>query len=180
MQPDFYDNDKDFDISTNENDLDGDDRADGADNDIPVLLLPHEEDCGNDFLEDPFVGSITGHVRDEEGTPMENVTLKLYVDNDKNEIGDGPGINTVTTNAQGKYHFDGVEPGYYFVEETQPNLYNSIYDYDQSTGEEDEDGDDRDHGPDNNIPVDLMPGEIDSSNNFTKWSPRPYLWRGQR
>ena len=78
---------------------------------------------------------------------------------------------TVTTNAQGKYHFDGVEPGYYFVEETQPNLYNSIYDYDQSTGEEDEDGDDRDHGPDNNIPVDLMPGEIDSSNNFANGRP---------
>ena len=76
-QPDFYDSVWDYDTSTNENDEDGDDRADGADNDIPVLLLPHEEDCGNDFVEDPFVGSITGLSEMTIGTPMENVDIEV-------------------------------------------------------------------------------------------------------
>ena len=170
-QPDFYLDKEDRDFSITQEDPDGDDRSEGADNNIPVLLSPAEEDCENDFIEDPMVGTISGEVTDEEGTPMENVAITLFADANNDELPDGPPNSSTTTNAQGAYSFEGIEPGTYIIFETQPTRYNSISDYDESTGGEDLDGDDRNDGPDNDIPVELMPAEIDSSNNFRNGRP---------
>jgi hypothetical protein len=66
------------------------------------------------------------------------------------------------------YCFSNIRPRDYVVVETQPALYTSLYDYDYSTGAFDLDGVDSTGGPDNNIPVTLLPAEADEDNDFVE------------
>jgi hypothetical protein len=86
-------------------------------------------------------------------------------------VQDGPAISTTTTDGSGFYVFTGVEPRFYVVVETTPQNYNSISDYDHTTTPPDTDGNDSGQGPDNNIPVRLLPGETDADNDFIDGRP---------
>jgi hypothetical protein len=171
VQPNYYNSVSDYDHTTTAPDTDGGPSLNDPDNEIPVTLVPFEQDNDNDFIEDPFVGSITGHVTNESGGPIAGVTITLYNDSNHDGNEDGAPITSTLTNGSGDYFFTGVEPGYYVVVETQPLNYNSISDYDQSTTSPDTDGNDSAQGPDNDIPVRLLPGEADADNNFMDGRP---------
>ncbi|MEO6132807.1 MAG: SdrD B-like domain-containing protein, partial [Saprospiraceae bacterium] len=171
IQPPFYNSVSDYDHSTGAFDPDGDDSADGPDNEVPVTLVPNEQDMDNKFIEDPFTGTISGYVNNEVGAALNNIVISLYNDTNADGNPDGVAIATTNTNASGYYAFTGVEPGYYVVVETQPLYYSSISDYDITTGAFDLDGDDSAQGPDDNIPVRLLPGETDADNDFVDGRP---------
>jgi len=171
IQPVNYNSISDYDHSTNASDPDGGAQAGDPDNEIQVTLAPAELDMDNDFIEDPFTGSITGLVEDEIGAPIVNVTIKLYLDTNADGIADGAAIDTTVTNSSGAYSFTGVEPGTYVVIETTPINYSSVSDYDHTTAPPDTDGNDSAQGPDDDIPVTLTPGEADADNNFVDGSP---------
>ena len=170
-QPVNYLSLSDYDHTTDPPDTDGDDSADGADDDIPVYLAPGEADMDNNFVEDPMVGSISGYVYDDEDTPINGVTIELYYDFDIDGNKDGASISFTNTNAAGYYQFTGVEPGHYVVFEIQQIPYSSISDRDTSVNALDLDGDDSADGPDNDIPVTITPGESDLDNNFRNGRP---------
>jgi hypothetical protein len=70
-------------------------------------------------------------------TGMAGVEVRLYVDRDDDGVAepggdDGAPVRTVTTDANGKYLFPGVDPGKYFVAIAPPSGYNS------STGSNDD------------------------------------------
>ena len=159
-QPANYDDEEDFDISP---DPDGDDSAEGADNNIPVSLDPNESDDGNNFVDDPIPGSISGLVSLIPYSGIGNVRIELYEDNN-GILGDLVAFKI--TGAAGFYNFSGVEPGAYTLVEIQPFGYTSVRDYDNSINANDMDGDDEILGPNDRIPVILFPGESDSDNNF--------------
>jgi len=171
VQPTNYDDVSDYDQTTGPNDPDGDDSAEGADNNIPVVLEAGEADLDNNFVEDPFVGYITGEVREDIGNPVPGVTIQLWNDLDNDGVQDPGGlIATTTTDAMGAYAFNDQEPGFYVVVEVQPSGFDDISDYDGTTGPDDPDGDDSAQGVDNNIPVTLMPGETDADNDFVEFA----------
>src|SRR5690606_23041887 len=152
VQPTNYDDEHDYDQSTGPDDPDGDDSAQGPDNNIPVVLTPGEADMDNNFLEDANVGYITGEVREDLGVPVAGVTIRLYFDlNGDGLPNDGPSIATTVTDAMGAFAFNGYEPGVYVIEQEQPAGYTSVSDIDGSVGPDDPDGDD---GP---VPKDLIP-----------------------
>src|SRR5690606_20972784 len=126
----------------------------------------YEGDLNNDFIEDPIVGEITGSVLDDIGNPIAGVTITLYNDLDMDGIADGNALYFVLSEPDGSFVFSGVEPGFYVIVETQPWPYGRVSDYDHSSGASDIDGDDSADGPDNDIPVRIMPGETDSDNIF--------------
>jgi protocatechuate 3,4-dioxygenase beta subunit len=171
IQPANYNSISDYDHSITAGDTDGAASANDPDNEIPVTLLPYEQDMDNDFIEDPIVGSITGHVYNEAAGPIAGVTIRLHVDINADGNADGAPIATTITNSSGAYSFTGVEPGNYVVIEITPLYHSNISDYDYSTASPDLDGNDSAQGPDDNIPVTLMPGEIDADNNFTDGRP---------
>ena len=171
IQPANYTSISDYDHSTTPPDTDGDDSADGPDNEIPVIVLPAENDCQNDFIEDPVPGTITGTVVTELNTPLAGVVLTLYHDTNADGNEDGAPIGTATTNVSGMYSFTGVEPGLYVVVETTPANYSNISDYDHSTTPPDTDGNDSAQGTDDDIPVKMVPGETDADNDFVDGTP---------
>mgnify|MGYP003379533791 CR=1 FL=1 len=57
------------------------------------------------------------------------------------------------------------------IVEISPFYYSDISDYDHTTTSPDTDGDDTAQGPDNNIPVFLMPAEADADNIFVNGRP---------
>ena len=61
-------------------------------------------------------GSISGHVVDDEGNPIPDVVIKIY-DEDGNKIGE------TTTDEHGRYRFDKLPPGNYWVKQYQPEGY---------------------------------------------------------
>src|SRR5690606_37828324 len=114
-------------------------------------------------------GTICGFVRDDIGNPISNVTLQLFTDpnGDGNHIPDGVLVATATTDGEtGLYCFEDIEQGQYVIFQIQPNHYDSVSDYDHSTDASDPDGDDSAAGPNNRIPVILLPAEADMDNNF--------------
>ncbi|RLD22656.1 MAG: hypothetical protein DRI69_00345 [Bacteroidetes bacterium] len=167
-QPEFYNSVDDYDHTIDSLDTDGDDRVDGTDDNIPVTLSPGEEDEDNIFIEDPFPGEIHGAVVDEVGSPILNVLLRLYEDFNNDQVPDGSPIDSVLTNAIGKYQFTGVIPNGYLVIEEQPDGYSSISDFDESA---DGDGNDNAAGANDQIPVVIFPGELDKDNNFVEGRP---------
>ncbi|MEO5905356.1 MAG: SdrD B-like domain-containing protein [Saprospiraceae bacterium] len=171
IQPANYNSVSDYDHTTTSPDTDGDDSAQGPDNEIPVTLTPAEFDGDNDFIEDPLPGSISGDVRNDAGAPLIGVTIRLYNDTNGDGNADGAPIATAVTNTSGSYFFTGVEPGFYVVIELTPASYNSLSDYDTSTAPPDTDGNDSAQGPDDNIPVKLLPGEADEDNDFVDGRP---------
>src|SRR5205085_2951097 len=104
----------DYDLTTGASDPDGVASANDPDNEIPVTLVPAEGDLDNDFIEDPFPGSITGHVNDDAGSAINGILISLYHDSNADGLPDGPLVASTTTSA-GLYIFTGVEPGLYVL-----------------------------------------------------------------
>src|SRR5690606_1469709 len=175
VHPMNYQSISDYDHSTGASDPDGDDSLLGPNDRIPVVLLPAEADYDNNFIESPNPGTISGRVEeDETGLPISGVMIRLHVDTNGDGSPDGPPIGTTTTNGSGFYEFTGVQIGNYVVRQVQPENYISISDYDHSTGPLDPDGNDSAQGPDEEIPVTIVPGEDDTDNNFIEY-PYPSL-----
>jgi protocatechuate 3,4-dioxygenase beta subunit len=165
-QPTGYSDISDFDQTTDATDPDGNDSAEGADNDIPVTLGPGETDSDNIFV-DGRPASVCGNVSDDLGNPIGGVMLKLVEDTNGDGVGDGDTLQTVLSDGvTGDYCFIDVVPGDYVVVEIQPDNYDNVSDFDNTTGPSDLDGDDSGQGADNDIPVTLERGEIDDGNDF--------------
>jgi protocatechuate 3,4-dioxygenase beta subunit len=171
LQPGGYINVTDGDTS---NPADDPINASTSDNLIPVTTSAGETDDGNDFVERPLA-SISGIVledidNDGDGDdPIQGVTLLLCdgsgepVDGDPNAAGIQP--LTAITNADGAYAFVNVAPGSYIVKEVQPAGYITVKDGDTTNA-----GDDTENTSisDNQIPVTLNGGEIDTGNDFVE------------
>jgi len=100
---------------------------DGLVNDeIPVKVVPGEDDLDNNFVETPNNGSVAGTVTDDEGNPLEGVVLTL---DDGNAATTDP---IEVTAADGTYEFLDVPVGTYTVTEQQPANYTSVSDEDAS------------------------------------------------
>lgn len=111
-------------------------------------------------------GSICGKVEDDLGSPLGNVIIHLYADNNTNLILDAGDtlVTTATSGAgTGLYCFTDVNPCYYILVEEQPFTYGELFDFDFTP---DPDGNDSLDGPDNEIPVLLEQVETDGDNNF--------------
>ena len=171
IQPLSYSSVSDYDHSTTAPDTDGYASGNDPDNEIACTLTPIESDVDNNFIEDPIVGAISGKVTNDANAPIPGVEIRLYNDTNGDGNPDGAAISTTYTNSSGDYIFTGVEPANYVVIEITPLYYSSISDYDHSILTPDLDGDDSAQGPDNNIPVQLMPGESDEDNDFKDGRP---------
>jgi hypothetical protein len=96
---------------------------------------------------------------------MPDMDVQLYEDENGNGNMD-PEDNMIAfelTDGTGSYCFDLVTPGMYIINEVQPPIYGDESDVDDTP---DPDGDDSADGPDNNIPVEVVPDEDDMDNNF--------------
>ena len=139
-----------------------------VDNQIAVTVVSGELDDGNNFGEQALA-SIEGHVlvdNDGDGTGdtgLSGVEVTLLDSN-----GDPVGI-PATTAADGSYSFTDLEPGDYTVVETQPTGYISVSDQDQQP---DGDPQDTDTSVDDEIGVNLIPGETDAGNDFVEELPQ--------
>ena len=166
LQPASYYNVADYDITTGAFDNDGQPSLNDPDNEIAVTLVPSEVDADNNFVEDPYTGTISGYVQNDISVGLAGIVVKLYLDTNGDGQEDGVAIATTSTNGAGYYFFNNNEPGSYVVVETSPFYYSDVSDYDHSTSAPDTDGDDTAQGPDNDIPVLLLPGETDADNIF--------------
>src|SRR5690606_26471129 len=115
-------------------------------------------------------GLICGTVEDDMGNPLSNIMLHLYTDpNGDGDPADGVILLTTTTDGEtGGYCFEDVLHGTYVVVQVHPPNYDSVSDYDESTGQGDPDGNDSGLGPNDRIPVTLVPAEADLDNNFVE------------
>jgi hypothetical protein len=107
---------------------------------------------------------ILGYVLSATNVPINNVTLKLYSDNNLDGVADnGVPVRIVTSSVSGLYVMASLVPGSYVIVETQPSGWVTLNDYDASN-----DGDlvTNISGLDNLIPATATPSEIDSMNNF--------------
>ena len=96
----------------------------------------------------PNDGIING---DEAGVP--NVIVELYADSNGDGIPDtATPIDTVNTDAQGYYLFDGLPPGQYVVVLSEDNWTNGTLDGYLSTTTQAADNDSQDNGVDNPTP----------------------------
>ncbi|KAI2514320.1 oxidoreductase [Fragilaria crotonensis] len=153
INPPGYNTDvSDYDTS---NDGDAPDSVTTVDSTIGVVLLPGENDDNNDFV-DSDNGSISGTVTEDQGM-LVGVKLTLTTSN-------GVPVATTATNSNGAYIFSNVEPGAYFVVETNPDAYPSNVKDEDSTL--DGDSGDTNKDVDNSIPVTLQKSESDTGNDF--------------
>ena len=119
-------------------------------------------------------GDITGSVlldndfNNTGETPQIGVTVQLFADTNGDGQPDGPVITSVTTDNSGNYIFEDVPVGDYVVVTTNPAGTVSILDQDEQP-----DGDPFDGNVtvDNQVPVTVTTGEIDSGNNFIDQPP---------
>ncbi len=138
-----------------------------VDNQIAVTVTSGELDDGNNF---------------GEQAPA-NIEGQVLVDNDGDGTGDtglggveitlqdssGATVGSTTTAADGSYSFTDLAPGDYTVVETQPAGYTSVSDKDEQP-----DGDPQDSNTvvDDQIGVNLIPGETDAGNDFVEELPQ--------
>lgn len=112
-----------------------------------------------DFLDDGYLGSISGHVY-AGSAPLTDITLTLLDQNGVPVDGDPdiPGIQIISTvtDSMGYYEFTGILPGVYQVAQAQPYGYDSLGDRDG--GNFDTIGD--------QTPITIAPGEHSQDNNF--------------
>ncbi len=78
-----------------------------------ITLVAGDDSIDNDFAEVIRPGSISGSVVDNNGDPIEGVTITLS----------GTSAGSMTTLANGTYAFTGLAPGTYTVTETQPTAF---------------------------------------------------------
>lgn len=76
-------------------------------------ILSPESDTDTAQIIAPDLATISGSVVDNNGDPIEGVTITLS----------GTSTGSVMTNASGDYSFTGLAPGTYTVTETQPSKY---------------------------------------------------------
>ena len=109
-----------------------------------------------DFV-DSDNGSISGTVKEDKGRPLADVALTLATSA-------GVIVATTATDSDGAYIFKNVEPGAYFVTESNPSEYPSNVKDQDSTN--DGDSGDTDATVDNSISVTLQKSENDTGNDF--------------
>jgi uncharacterized surface anchored protein len=117
---------------------------------------PGETDTGNDFV-DSDNGVISGSVKDDKSNPIPGTTITL-------KDSTGKVVQTTTTDSNGVYVFEDVEPGDYTLVESNLSEYpGDLRDFDTIP-----DGDtaDSDKTTDNIIGVTIKPGESDVGNDF--------------
>ena len=137
-----------------------------------MVLVPGEDDEDNNFIEDPFLGFISGYVLNDLDVPMPGITISLYADSDLDGNEDGAVLSTEVADGTGYYVFQWYRAWILCLGlKTQVMPYSSISDRDTSINVLDLDGDDTADGPDNDIPVTLMPGEGDLDNIFVNGRP---------
>jgi protocatechuate 3,4-dioxygenase beta subunit len=141
IDPDGYASVRDEDLSD-----DGDliPNTDGNDNLIPVTLTPGEDDEDNNFVDVP-TSEISGSVMTSDGTPLEGVIVVLL---DMN----GDTVAVDTTDLNGDYDFEDLEPGDYTIVEIDPDGFESTSDTDGAN--------------DNTINVTLDSGSSSTGNDF--------------
>jgi len=149
----------DRDESINESDPDGYDES--ADNIISVILEDGEHDSENNFVNIiPNYGRIAGYVlEDQDGddigdTGMGGINITLYNLND--DV-----VARVQTNGQGRFIFEDIQPGNYYLVEADIVLFEDVSDYDISS----DDPNDVD-GTNDVIFVTVDPNELDDGNTF--------------
>ncbi len=133
------------------------------DNEIPVTLSAGEIDLNNIFKDHTPAqkGTIKGVVGDiDNNTPLKDVTVLL-------KDSKGNVVATTKTDANGMYEFKDIPVGEYVVVEEDPIGYTSVGD-EQSN---DNDQTANSNINDNEIPVTLTDGEVDSGNNFGDRAP---------
>ncbi len=143
-------------VSENEGGSDNDKPNNGIVNAIAGHVAAGEDDIHNDFIEEKYLGSITGNVSktDSNGnlSPIANVTLVLF-DTNGNEVA------RTTTDANGNYKFV-APPGNYYIQESQPRGY---YDVSENEGGADNEST---NNLLNTINVTVGVGETDVLNDF--------------
>ncbi len=133
------------------------------DNLIPVDLITTDDSTDNDFLDIlPNAGNISGQVRfdsDADGdlNDLDNginaVSINLYSDVDGNGQPDSDTpIATTTTDENGNYIFEHVEPGNYVVVKSNPKGYHSTKDSQDAN--------------DDKIALSVLEGESNTGNDF--------------
>ena len=110
------------------------------------------------------VGSASGTVLDQDGNPLQNVTIEVRDPVTGNLVNDANGNPlTTTTNGSGNYSFTDVLLGDYDIVETDPANYVSTADGDSSA---DGDINANTSQTDNKIPVTITAGKNDTDNDF--------------
>ena len=140
--------------SSNDGDASDSDRV--VDNVIGVALASGEHDVDNDFV-DSGNGSISGTVKEDRGRPLAGVLLTLTTPT-------GTVVATTASDSDGAHMFKSVDPGNYFVTESNPLEYPSNIKDQDST--DDGDSGEQDSTVDNSISVALGKSENDTGNDF--------------
>ena len=144
-------------VSENEGGFDDDRPDNNVSNSISGHVDTGEEDKDNNFIEEKYLGSVSGtvSVMDYENNlhPLNSIVLVLF-DSSNNEVA------RTTTDSTGGYIFPDVPPGEYYIQEAQPVGYADI--------SEDEGGidDDLKNNSINTIGVIVDIDEADISNDF--------------
>ncbi len=114
------------------------------------------------------LGNIAGNVLTTSGSPIGNVLILLYSDDDMDGLPDDPEVwdEFTFTTALGTYAFVNLVPGNYVVSELDPEGYTSVEDLDASP---DVDSVANVNTNDNLIPVTVQPGIADFDNNFIEF-----------
>lgn len=148
---------------------------------VKLVILPNDPGamCSDSstimFQVNSCPGQILGYVWTADSTGITNVNVRLYADANTDGIADTTvAVKNVFTNSDGFYSMATITPGHYVIVETQPVGWVSIDDFDDS--------DDADAVPnisnlDNKIPATILPGELDSMNNFIE-GPQPAMITG--
>ena len=120
--PTFPDNVYDYDTTPDGDDSDKDTTVD---NKVGVTVEPGETDTGNDFV-DSDNGVISGTVKDDKSNPIPGTLITLKDATDKV-------VQTTTTDSNGVYVFENLEPGdYTIVESNSPEYPGDLRDFDTS------------------------------------------------
>jgi protocatechuate 3,4-dioxygenase beta subunit len=163
IQPDGY-----LDVSENEGGDDNDTGNDTPDNTIAVTVGIGEVDTGNDFVEekDASIGDYVwvdmnkNGLQDPGESGLADVNVTLY--NDQNES-----LGWTLTDADGRYLFDGLPEGDYYVEFNLTQLaqtYDDLYRVtDRDVGSDDQNDSDANRTTGRTAPTHLLPGEDDLS-----------------
>lgn len=62
-------------------------------------------------------------IRDGAEAGIPSVSVSIFADADNNGVADGPALQATTTDANGNYLFEGLDPGLYFIETSIPTGY---------------------------------------------------------
>lgn len=100
ISPFYYSDISDYDHTTTSPDTDGDDTAQGPDNNIPVFLMPAEADADNIFV-NGRPGTICGNVSDDTGLYISSVQIRLFLDVNNNDAWDAGDSLIATTYSDG-------------------------------------------------------------------------------